>query len=428
MLQLDPIQQRAVDAITSEPFALITGGPGTGKTTCLRTAVDELESARRSVILCAPTGKAARRMTESTGRPASTIHRMLGYRPGRGFMYDRVNPISADVVIVDEASMLDVELAAALFRALGSARLALVGDADQLPPVGPGQLFADLVRAGESNDRSFDLVVVRLRTPHRSGAGSWVGTNAPRALAGEALPLDPAPDFRHVNVRSAAGVLDAVRGAYADVTRAHGEPQLLIPMRDGPCGTAEANIMLQRLCNDRPAPRTDADRAQCVERDRHWIMLDDRVIQTRNNYELDVFNGDVGQVIEADAKTLAVQYMEPGPGGALVARTVVYDRARGDDQALELAYALTVHKSQGSEWPWVMVVVHSSHTIMLTRRLFYTAITRAKSGVVLVGDDAGLERVRSVGHAAERNSTLIDRIAGAIDPVIEPPPRGGAVT
>jgi exodeoxyribonuclease V alpha subunit len=397
---LDEAQRAAVALICDAPFAIITGGPGTGKTSSLRVALDTMDALGVRYALAAPTGKAARRMTDATGRNASTLHRLLGFRPGVGFTANRTQPVTVDAVIVDEASMLDVELAAALFRARGAARVVLIGDADQLPPVGPGQVFSDLVAS--------DLVpTVRLRTLHRSAREAWVSQNAPVVLAGKMPDLTERADFQYVRVRSAAGVLPAVRRVMEDVDM-QAKAQLLIPMREGVAGTVEANIVLQGVLN--PEAVLKPDSAASITRDRHHIQVGDRVIQTRNNYELGIFNGEVGEVMDATATDVTVQFPES---------TVTYKR-NGDERALELAYALTVHKSQGSEFPWVVAVVHSSHTIMLNRRLFYTAITRAKQGVILVGDDAGLERAIGTGFVKTRLTTLVERITGTLDAVVEP--------
>jgi exodeoxyribonuclease V alpha subunit len=408
---LDPRQRDAVAAICTAAIAIVTGGPGTGKTSCLRAALDALDVewstsgrpgfADRPYALCAPTGKAAKRIEESTGRSATTIHRLLAYKPGLGFTYNRHNPLGCAVVIVDEASMLDIELAAALLRALSAhTRLILVGDVNQLPPVGPGQPFADLVAGGQ-------VPTVRLQTLHRSAAHAWISSSAPLVLEGQMPPLETRTDFDYVRVRSVATVLQSVRRVMEPADM-QAQCQVLIPMREGNAGTTQANIVLQAVCNSEPLEAGELT----ITRDKHVIRRGDRVIQTRNNYDLGVFNGEIGQVEEITTADVIVQFADA---------RAAYQRSRGDDQALELAYALTVHKSQGSEFPWVLVVVHSTHTIMLNRRLFYTAITRAKQGVVLVGDDAGIERALGTGFTRTRMTTLNERIAGTLEPIVEPP-------
>lgn len=415
---LDAKQYEAVTAICEERIAIITGGPGTGKTSCLRAALDVLDvrwqagtSARgfadRPYALCAPTGKAAKRIEESTGRSAGTIHRLLGFKPGLGWTHNKQNPLAVGVVIVDEASMLDIEIAAALFRAIDArhTRIIFVGDVNQLPPVGPGQPFADMITSGA-------IHTVRLATLHRSAAHAWISTSAPLVLEGTAPPLETRKDFEFVRVRSVASVLQAVRRVVEPIEM-RANCQVLIPMREGNAGTTEANIVLQAVLNTTPHEQGDP----VVTRDRHAIREGDRVIQTRNNYDLAIFNGEIGQVEAITKEEVIVQFAEA---------RVAYQRSRGDEHALELAYALTVHKSQGSEFPWVVCVVHSTHSIMLNRRLFYTAITRAKQGVILVGDDLGLERALGTGFTKQRQTTLVERIHGTLEPIIEPP--GGPST
>lgn len=381
MAELDPSQQRAVDLACTAPFAVITGGPGVGKSTCLRVALDRLDASGELYALAAPTGKAAKRLTEATGRPASTLHRLLGIGHGGARTSDD-GPLDLDAVIVDEASMLDVELAGTLMQSVrASTRIVLVGDANQLPSVGPGRVLGDIVDA--------DMVpIVRLTTVHRAAAQSWVCRNAPRVLVGEALELEARDDFRFFEVdtdrdaaRTVADLVDMepYRGA-----------QVLTPQRTTACGVEALNLALQTKLNP-PGP-AEWKIGETV------LRVGDRVIQTANNYKIGVFNGEVGTV-ESAADKLVVDFGD---------RRVAYSKLEA--VGLDLAYALTVHKSQGSEFPWVVVVVHSAHTYMLTRQLFYTAITRAKKGVVIVGNRKGLEVATSARMPPRRQTGLTERM------------------
>lgn len=403
-LTLDPSQEAAVQLELGARFGVVTGGPGCGKSTCLRVALDRLDTRGERYLLAAPTGKAARRMQEATGREAKTIHRMLGFGP-HGFVHSSSNPLGASVVFVDEASMLDVELAAALFDAIDSrhTRLILIGDADQLPPVGPGRVFADLVESGR-------VPVARLTTLHRSAADSWMNVAARSILAGEPLDLEQRPDFRFVQVDDGAGVLPALLHLVTDVIpREIDQPyQVLIPQRPGVAGIEAANALLQERLN----PHREGD--AYLPRGKTMLRIGDRVIQTRNDYKLQdstgalgVFNGEIGDVTAIAKGGVTVEFPERG--------AVNYSLEQSN--ALQHAYALTVHRFQGSETPWAVVVCHSTHSYILTRQLLYTAITRGKRGVVLIGDRKGIDVALSDKRPPERNTGLIERLHGQMEAV-----------
>jgi len=389
MIELDASQAAALELVLEEPIAIVTGGPGTGKTTILKAALDELEARGLDVALCAPTGKAAKRMSEATKREAKTIHRILRWFDGV-FFFDEENPLTEDVVIVDEASMIDVELFASLLAAIDPrrTRLVLVGDANQLPSVGPGAILADLVRT--------ELVpCARLTTVHRSAAGSWVCRNAPRVLEGVELELEEAEDFRFVEAESPGNVLEAC----GDVLEERADAMILVPQKTRGAGTQAINVAAQARFN----PRRPGELEWGT--DPHRLRPRDRVIHTKNNYDLDVFNGETGIVESISKRELAVRYPDRGA-------PVIYDREAA--RALCLAYALTIHKSQGSEWSDVAVVVHSAHTFMLTRQLLYTAITRAKRSITIIGNDRGIANALKCKRDARRNTALAARIRGEL--------------
>lgn len=411
---LDPSQRRAVDLACTATLGIITGGPGTGKTTCLRYALDILDDRGESYELAAPTGKAAKRMQETTGRwTARTIHRLLEYHPHHGWQRNRRHPLDTDVVIVDESSMIDVELAARLTDAIDvtRTRLIMIGDANQLPPVGPGRVFGDLVDSGL-------VPTVRLQTLHRAALESWVCQNAPRVLTGEMLELKPRRDFLWVEVEHAADVLEHVRRMVVEHLPEYAglDAQALIPQRPGVAGILAANRVLQHALNPRADGTPYLQRGREGDDDRAELRVGDRVIQTRNDYAIEVFNGEVGAITDIAAGHVRVDFA----GREIVTYTL--EQAN----ALELAYALTVHRAQGSEFPWVVAVCHSTHSYVLSRQLLYTAITRAKVGVVLIGDDRGLHRALSDARPPTRHTTLIERIrarlpaADPTDPTTEP--------
>lgn len=382
-MRLDQSQQLAVDLMTRERFGVVTGGPGTGKTTTLRAALARLEG--QSIALAAPTGKAARRMSEATGEPAITIHRLLEWSRD-GFQRCESTPIAADVVFIDESSMIDIRLFAALIGAIDfeATRLILIGDADQLPPVGPGAPFADVIRAGA-------VPVARLTTLHRAARDSWICRNAPIVLAGRRPQLDGCPDLSFVECDETDQVVEA---AIRVMTDRPGTP-ILTPQNSGPAGVDLLNAEGQRVCN--PSPPTSA-----IIGDRK-IGQGDPVIQTRNNYDLGIMNGEIGAVTRAQKSPLVIS-AAIGAGE----EPIEYQGAAAYD--LRLAYALTIHKSQGSEWDWVAVVCHSTHFRMLSRQLFYTAITRAKLGVILIGNKRGIDQAIKNAAPARRNTSLAERL------------------
>ncbi len=387
--------QRAVDGRLS----ILTGGPGVGKTATLRTLVDVLRERRLRAVLCAPTGKAARRMSEATGAEASTIHRLLGWQPGQGFVHGPGDPIpGCDVLIVDEVSMLDVRLAGVLFGAVGArTHVVLVGDPDQLAPVGAGRVLGDLL-ASEA------VPVTRLTEVFRQAARSLIVRTAHALNEGRPppreVPEDVVRDFYFVARARAGEIFEEVVSLAADRLPRHlaldprADVQVLAPMHRGPVGIDAFNEALRARLNPdgEPIPGTS-------------LRVGDRVVQTRNDYERLLMNGEVGVLVSHDreaAETLLAT--DDGrvltmPGGAL--------------DTLRLAHAMSVHKAQGSSAPAVVVPLFSGHRIMLTRNLVYTALTRAERMAVFVGEPAALDAALRRVDAGRRHTRLAELVRSA---------------
>jgi exodeoxyribonuclease V alpha subunit len=370
-LQLSPEQrQAAVDACAEKVF-VIAGGPGTGKTTITRMVVAALDKLSLKVKLAAPTGRAAKRLAEATGFPAATLHRLLQSTPDGNFALCEDNKLKADVLLVDEVSMLDARLCAHMLRALPfTARLILVGDADQLPSVGAGNVLADVLGSQAVGS-------ARLTRIFRQAQQSMIVVNAHRVNQGQ-FPLTcdrqpPEADFFWVEQDDPAGVRDMIATLVTErIPRVYGldpmrDVQVLSPMHKGEAGTQSLNEALRERLNPK-GPE--------ITRGTTRFRLHDRVLQTKNDYEKDVFNGDLGHIVEVD----------PSEGELVVSfdgRSVAYDRTELDE--LAPAYAVSIHKSQGSEYPAVVVPILTQHYVMLRRNLIYTALTRARRLAVLIG-------------------------------------------
>lgn len=374
-------QAEALRQALQSKLSILTGGPGTGKTTILRSLVQVLAAKQVRIALASPTGRAAQRLAESTRRTASTLHRLLRFDPAKGgFSHNEEHPLRCDYLIVDEASMLDTGLAAALLRAVpADAHLLLVGDVNQLPSVGPGNVLNDLIQEA-------GVPVVRLEQIFRQSEHSNIVTTAYAILGGQASPprnarsldeLDPRWDLQFIPATEPEACLGLIERLIAEWMPRHlpgidpiGDVQVLSPMHRGLTGIRQVNQVLQKRLNPEAPGIAFGETVYAVG---------DRVIQTRNNYDKNIFNGDMGRVsrVLPDAGTLAVSFD---------GREVDLERMELVD--LELAYAISVHKSQGSEFPVVVIPVMKQHYVLLQRNLLYTAVTRGRRKVFIVGEPA----------------------------------------
>lgn len=396
-----PEQRQALKAALENRVTIITGGPGTGKSTILKGLLLLLAADQRRVALAAPTGRAAKRLGEACGREAKTIHRLLEYDPTlRGFRRSGDHPLDADVVVIDEASMMDIALANALFKAISpGASLLLVGDVDQLPSVGPGNVLRDCIESGV-------FAVVRLERIYRQSEGSLISVNAARINQGAALELLPAyqgdKDFYFIRRETPEEIVAEIASLCGDrLSRKFDfdpmrDIQVLTPMRKGIIGSDGLNRTLQDLllpaAND-TAVRTDGRAG--------GFRLHDKVMQIRNNYDLDVLNGDIGFVVAIDEEEGRVIIDFDG-------RRVVCSGAELAD--VVLAYAITVHKSQGSEFPCVILPMHTCHYPLLQRNLLYTAVTRGKRLVIVIGSVRAVTMAIGNNSIESRNSRLRERL------------------
>ena len=395
--ELTDEQWAAVRGAFASRISVLTGGPGVGKTVCTQAIVAEAETANATAALCAPTGRAARRLEDTTGHEAQTIHRMLEWMPGRDPTYRPGHPLPADLVIVDEASMLNLRLVEVLLDGLAeSTHVVFVGDADQLPPIGAGKPFEDLIAAEIAP-------VVRLNQIFRQAARSMITTAAHEINRGRPPHLQPEADQEHdfffIDRPSPERALETVVEVVAErAPKRFGvdpirEVQVLAPMYRGSIGIDALNERLQARLNPRGRPALN-------ER----FRVGDRLIQTRNSHELGLMNGSI-VFLRSDDPTEEAIVVDTDEGGSLV---IPY----GETATLRLAYAISVHKSQGCEVPMVVGVCHRSHARMLTRPLLYTAITRARRSCVLVGDPAALAMAVRRDDSGGRHSSLVERLRG----------------
>ena len=390
----DEIQWQAVRTALSSKVMVLTGGPGTGKTTTTLGIISAYRQAGCEILLAAPTGRAAKRMSEATGMEAKTIHRLLEYKPPEGYQKNEEHPLEGDVLILDECSMIDIMLMYNLLKALPEQMtLILVGDIDQLPSVGAGNVLRDIMDSGR-------VPVVRLTRIFRQAQGSRIIMNAHRINRGEGIDMRGGKDadFFFAAQESNQEVVDTiVRYCKTNLPRYyHVDPlqdiQVLTPMQRGECGAVNLNQVLQEAMNPSKI---------FLRRGGTQYRLKDKVMQIRNDYDKEVFNGDIGTIVKVDMeeRELTVLFDE---------REVIYDVTELDE--LTLAYAVTIHKSQGSEYPIVVMPFTMSHFVMLQRNLLYTGVTRAKKILVLVGDKKAVYYAIKNETSTGRNTCLARRL------------------
>ena len=407
---LAPHQRDAVQMALTHRITVLTGGPGTGKTTTVRTILQLCQAAGQRVLLAAPTGRAAKRLAETTGQEAKTLHRLLEFQPSEGMSFKRNEefPLEGDLLIIDESSMLDLILTNHLLKAIPAGmHLLLVGDVDQLPSVGAGNVLKDIIAAVDElhstgHPLSSHIAVVRLQTIFRQAADSFIITNAHRINRGE-MPVmtnEGATDFYLFKTeepeRAAQLVVELVQQR---IPRRFAIPssdiQVLSPMHRGVVGVGMLNETLQAALNP---PASNMAQRQMGNR---AFRAGDRVMQIRNNYDKDVYNGDMGIVTAVDLEMQKLTVMMDG-------RAVFYDFLELDE--LVHSFAISVHKSQGSEFPAVVIPILMSHYMMLQRNLLYTAITRARRLVVLVGQPRAILMAVRNNEVAARYTGLRGRL------------------
>lgn len=404
LIRLTPAQRRVLEQALTSGVLVVTGGPGTGKTTTIKALLSLFQQLQQKVLLAAPTGRAARRVTETTGEEASTIHRLLeySYQEGAGFRFQRheQRPINARVVIIDEASMVDLHLMHSLLKAIPEGcRLILVGDVDQLPSVGAGSVLRDIIDSGK-------VPGVRLESIFRQAGQSMIVVNAHRVNRGK-LPLANArsSDFFIIKEEDPEQVASLVVQLCRERIPNYGpfdpldDIQVITPMRRTAAGVEKLNILLQQALN--PAHRRKPEiSSQGVN-----FRLGDKVMQVQNNYQKEIFNGDIGRITSLDLEEgeLTVSYPDLGKQ-----REVVYDFREVDE--LTLSYAVSVHKSQGSEYPVIIMPVLTQHYPLLQRNLLYTGITRARQMAVLVGSWKALAIAVNNDKVLQRYSNLSRRL------------------
>ena len=393
-IKYDSVQVDAINTAIKAKFMVLTGGPGTGKTTTTNAIIKIFESMGARVSLAAPTGRAAKRMSETSGRESKTIHRLLEFKPPAGYQRNQDNRLDCDVLVIDEASMIDIVMLNTLLKAVRDECVVIfVGDVDQLPSVGPGKVLSDIIDSGM-------VSVVKLQRIFRQAMGSSIITNAHRINKGEYPKLSNGKDsdFFFIEEENPDAVVEQIKGLcskrlpkYYNIDRVS-DIQVICPMQRGSTGTHNFNQVLQEILN----PSKIAISYGGTE-----YRMHDKVMQIKNNYDKNVFNGDIGRIksIDTESKSLVITFDD---------RDVEYDIS--DMSEVVLAYATTVHKSQGSEYKVVVSPVTTQHFMMLQRNLIYTCITRAKKILVLVGSKKAVAMAVKNNKIVQRNTRLKEKL------------------
>lgn len=397
-------QRRAVELGIQRRLAIVTGPPGVGKSLILLAFQLAFEEAGLRVALTAPTGRAAQRMSEATGATAQTIHRLLEYNPmARGFQRNESNPIEADVIVIDETSMMDLALLYSLLTAMApGTRMVFIGDRDQLPSVSPGAVLRDLIASGR-------VPVVELTQIFRQSQQSVIVTNAHAIRRGQPMTLlpldtDTNADCRFIDIESPEQAQDHLRHLFTEFLPGHGfrpdhDVQLLTPMHRGPLGSQTLNPFLQSIQNASGRPLHQWTYTKNQQQHKVEFRQGDRVLQTKNNYDLDIFNGDIGTITGGTDQHLLIQF------GSQI---VEYPKDNLTD--LTLSYAMTIHKSQGSEFPVVILLISNQHYIMLERNLLYTGLTRARRLAIVIGTKYAISQAIKTVKAQNRYGLLQQRL------------------
>ncbi|MGI6706602.1 MAG: ATP-dependent RecD-like DNA helicase [Clostridia bacterium] len=397
-IRYDEVQKEAIRTALRSKMMVLTGGPGTGKTFTTLGIISAFKELHARILLAAPTGRAAKRMTEATGMEAKTIHRLLEYKPPEGYARNQDNPLECDVLIIDETSMVDIILMYNLLKAVpDEAVLILVGDVDQLPSVGAGNVLLDIIDSGRVN-------VVRLTRIFRQARGSMIITNAHRINEGQFPYLrgGRGRDFFFIEKDDPAGVVEQIRQLCAERLPGYykvdpvDDIQVLCPMQRGETGAQNLNMVLQAALN--PSSLS-------VKYGGTTFKVRDKVMQIKNNYDKNVFNGDIGRITAIDPEERALIINFDG-------NPVEYDYTELDE--VVLSYAVTVHKSQGSEYPIVVAPLTTQHYMMLQKNLLYTCVTRAKKVFVLVGSKRAIGIAVRNSNISKRNTMLARRIAAEL--------------